>query len=108
MRDGSRGPLEVDVMICRVQAKIDRRIGDEERLVVIRFVNGDSIQHDDYLTNANATVNAMEFARVSKLGHTIEEALFNQYCGMRRAKPAWRMIKFAIGMAGTIASRCRW
>jgi hypothetical protein len=48
VRDGSRGPLEVDVMTCRVQAKIDRRVGPEERLVVIRFVNGDSIQHDYY------------------------------------------------------------
>ena len=84
VREGSRGLLEVDVMICRVQAKIDRRVGDEERLVVIRFVNGDSIQHDYYLTNADATVDATvdakEFTRVSKLGHTIEEALFNKFC----------------------------
>ena len=77
VREGSRGPLEVDVMICRVQAKIDRRVGDEERLVVIRFVNGDSIQHDYYLTNADETVDAKEFARVSKLGHTIEEDFRN-------------------------------
>jgi SRSO17 transposase len=77
VREGSRGLLEVDVMICRVQAKIDRRVGDEERLVVIRFVNGDSIQHDYYLTNADATVDVKEFARVSKLGHTIEEDFRN-------------------------------
>jgi hypothetical protein len=77
VREGSRGPLEVDVMICHVQAKIDRRIGDEERLVVIRFVNGDTIQHDYYLTNAKCSVEAKEFARVSKLGHTIEEDFRN-------------------------------
>ncbi len=77
VRDGSRGPLEVDVMTCRVQAKIDRRVGDEERLVVIRFVNGDSIQHDYYLTNADETVGVKEFARVSKLAHTIEEDFRN-------------------------------
>ncbi|MCL2118768.1 MAG: IS701 family transposase [Planctomycetaceae bacterium] len=77
VRDGSRGPLEVDVMTCRVQAKLDWRVGDEERLVVIRFVNGDSIQHDYDLTNADATVDAKEFARVSKLGHTIEENFRN-------------------------------
>ena len=64
-------------MTCRVQAKLDRCVGDEERLVVIRFVNGDSIQHDDYLTNAVATVDAKEFARVSKLGHTIVEDFRN-------------------------------
>ena len=73
VRDGSRGPLEVDVMTCRVQAKIDRRVGEEERLVVIRYVNVDKIQHDYYLTNADGTVTAWEYARVSKLEHTIEE-----------------------------------
>jgi tellurite resistance protein len=77
VRDGSRGLLEVDVTICRVQAKIDRRVGDEERLVVMRFVNGDSMQHDYYLSNADANVDAKEFARVSKLGHTIEEDFRN-------------------------------
>jgi hypothetical protein len=39
VRESSRGWLEVDVMICRVQAKMDRRVGDEERLVVMRYVN---------------------------------------------------------------------
>jgi len=73
VRDGTKGPLEVDVMICRVQAKIDRRVGDAERLVVIRFVNEGSIQHDYYLTNAEGTVEGKEYARVSKLAHTIEE-----------------------------------
>jgi len=77
VRDGSRGPLEVDVMTCHVRAKIDRRIGPEERLVVIRFVNSGTIQHDYYLTNADATVDAKEYARVSKLGHTIEEDFRN-------------------------------
>ena len=77
VRDGSRGPLEVDVMTCRVKAKIDRRVGPEERLIVIRFVNGDSIQHDYYLSNADETIDAKEFARVSKLAHTIEEDFRN-------------------------------
>ena len=73
VRDGAKGPLEVDVIVCRVQAKIDRRVGDEERLVVIRFVNEGSIQHDYYLTNADGSVDAAEYGRVSKLAHTIEE-----------------------------------
>jgi len=77
VRDGSRGPLEVDVVMCRVQARIDRRVGDEERLVVIRYVNVDKIQHDYYLTNAKDSVGVMEYARVSKLGHTIEEDFRN-------------------------------
>lgn len=73
VREGSRGPLEVDIIVCRVQAKSDRRAGPEERLVVIRYVNVDVIQHDYYLTNADGTVTVEEYARVSKLGHTIEE-----------------------------------
>ena len=77
VRDGSRGPLEVDVLTCRVQAKIDRRVGREERLVVIRYVNVDKIQHDYYLTNADDSVTVFEYARVSKLGHTIEEDFRN-------------------------------
>jgi SRSO17 transposase len=77
VRDGSRGPLEVEVMTCRVQAKIDGRVGRTERLVVIRYVNVDKIQHDYYLTNANDSVPVTEYARVSKLGHTIEEDFRN-------------------------------
>jgi len=84
VREGSRGPLEVDVMTCRVQAKIDRCVGPEERLVVIRYVNVDRIQHDYYLTNADDTVDVKEYARVSKLGHTIEEDFRNakSECGL--------------------------
>jgi SRSO17 transposase len=73
VREGSRGPLEVDVLICRVQAKTVSRVGLQERLVVIRYVNVDKIQHDYYLTNASDSVSAAEYARVSKLGHTIED-----------------------------------
>jgi len=73
VREGSRGPLEVDVMVCRVQTKLGNRVGREERLVVMRYVNVDKVQHDYYLTNANESVTIEEYARVSKLGHTIEE-----------------------------------
>jgi SRSO17 transposase len=74
VRDGAKGPLEVDVMICRVQAKVDGCVNDrDERLVIIRFVNEGSVQHDYYLTNADDSITATEYARVSKLAHTIEE-----------------------------------
>jgi len=84
VREGSRGPLEVDVIVCRVQAKIGRRVGAEERLVVIRYVNVDKIQHDYHLTNADEMVTEEEYARVSKLGHTIEEDFRNakSECGL--------------------------
>ena len=38
VRDGEKGPLEVDAMTVRVLAKQDGRIGPEERLVVMRSV----------------------------------------------------------------------
>ena len=53
------------------------------------------------VANADATVDAKEFARVSKLGHTIEEVLLNKYGGMRKTRRAWRTIRFVIGTAGS-------
>src|SRR4051794_31935802 len=38
IRDGERGPLLVDAMTVRVRTKQERRIGPEERLVVMRTV----------------------------------------------------------------------
>jgi len=70
VREGTKGPLEVSVLTCRVQAK---SITYPERLVVIRFDNDGKVQHDYYLTNADDSVGVREYARVSKLGHTIEE-----------------------------------
>ena len=41
VRDGERGPLSVDAMTVRVRTKLDRRLGPEERLVVMRTVEVD-------------------------------------------------------------------
>ena len=38
IRDGEQGPLRVDAMAVRVRTKQERRIGPEERLVVMRTV----------------------------------------------------------------------
>src|ERR671913_2082124 len=42
VRDGERGPLLVDAMTVRVRTKQDRRIGPEERLVVMQTVEAKS------------------------------------------------------------------
>lgn len=42
VRDGEKGPLEVEAIETRVRAKHDGRIGAEERLVVIRSVGPES------------------------------------------------------------------
>ena len=76
VRDAEKGPLVVEMVKRRVVAKIDRKIGDEETLVVIRTLEeSGSWKHDYYLSNAPATTSHREFARVAKAEHRIEECL---------------------------------
>jgi SRSO17 transposase len=77
VRDGARGPLVVQAVKTRVQAKTDRRRnGPEEILVVIRELQDDgTMKHDYYLSNAPFATALGEFARVAKAEHRIEECL---------------------------------
>jgi SRSO17 transposase len=77
VRDAARGPLVVEAVKRRVQAKTDRRRnGPEEVLVIVREKQGDgSWKHDYYLSNAAADTELGEFARVTKAEHRIEECL---------------------------------
>jgi hypothetical protein len=79
VRDGSKGPLVVEVVKRRVVARTDKRQeGHEEVLVVIRFRERDTrrvVQTDYYLSNATADTQAAEFARVAKAEHRIEECI---------------------------------
>jgi SRSO17 transposase len=76
VRDAEKGPLVVEMVKRRVAAKIDRKVGDEETLVVIRALEEDGTwRHDYYLSNAPVTTSANEFARVAKAEHRIEECL---------------------------------
>lgn len=78
-RDGSKGPLLVEVVKRRVVARTDKRQeGYEEVLVVIRFRERDTrrvIQTDYYLSNASNETHEVEFARVAKAEHRIEECI---------------------------------
>jgi SRSO17 transposase len=71
VRPGQKGPLLVDAMTVRVRAKQDRRVGPEERLVVIRPVGESRI--DYALTNAGAEVSLAEVVRAQRQRHRIEE-----------------------------------
>jgi SRSO17 transposase len=71
VRDGEKGPLEVDAMTVRVRAKQENRIGPEERLVVIRPV-GES-RTDYALTNADDKVPLAEMVRAQRQRHRVEE-----------------------------------
>jgi SRSO17 transposase len=72
VRDGERGPLRVDAMAVRVRARDERRIGPEERLVVMRTV--EAAPRTDYsLSNAGPEVPLSELVRVRFTRHRIEE-----------------------------------
>ncbi len=75
VRDGEKGPLVVEVVKCRVQARTETGgTGPEELLFVTRErqANG-TFKHDYYLSNADPQVPLAELARVSKAAHRIEE-----------------------------------
>lgn len=77
VRDGEKGPLEVDVAVCRVQAKLSRKLMPyEETLVIVRSRDGaTATKHDFYLSDAPRTTPLAEFARVALAAHRVEEAL---------------------------------
>ena len=72
IRDGERGPLRVDAMTVRVRTKQDRRIGPEERLVVMRTVEARPQTHYS-LSNAGPEVPLVELVGVRFARHRIEE-----------------------------------
>jgi SRSO17 transposase len=79
VRDGSKGPLVVEVVKRRVVSRTHRRQqGDEEMLVVIRYRDRDNqqvVQVDYYLSNAVPETLLEECARVAKAEHRIAECL---------------------------------
>jgi SRSO17 transposase len=76
VRDGEKGPLEVEVVARRVESKVERRVvGFEEVLVVLRREEGGTLKYDSYLSNAGRTTPLEELARVAKAEHRIEECL---------------------------------
>jgi SRSO17 transposase len=74
VRDGERGPLQVDAMTVRVRAKDKRRVGPEERLVVMRTVEAQPRTHYS-LSNAAPDVTLAEMVGVRFTRHRVEEFL---------------------------------
>lgn len=74
VRDAEKGPLEVEAVQRRVQAKSGR--GAAEVLFVTRERQADgAYKHDYHLSNAPPETPLAEFARVAKAEHRIEECL---------------------------------
>jgi SRSO17 transposase len=76
VRPGERGPITVECLKRRVQARTEeRRGGPEEILFVTRERSGETVKHDHHLSNAPANTSLEELARVAKAEHRIEECL---------------------------------
>jgi SRSO17 transposase len=75
VRDGEKGPLTVEAVKCRVQARSETGgSGPDEVLFITRERQADgTFKHDYYLSNADYAVELKEFARVAKAAHRIEE-----------------------------------
>lgn len=77
VRDGEKGPLEVEVVACRVQTKIAQRVMRyQETLVIVRCLDEAGVtKYDFYFSNAPRDTPVKEFARVALAAHRIEEAI---------------------------------
>jgi len=77
VRDGEKGPLEVEAVKCRVRARIETGgEGPDELLFITRVLQLDGTSKVDYyLANAEAATPLAELARVAKAEHRIEECL---------------------------------
>ncbi len=75
VRDGEKGPLVVEVVKRRVQARTETGgTGPEELTFVTRERQTDgTFKQDYYLSNADSGVPLAELARVSKAAHRIEQ-----------------------------------
>ena len=77
VRDGEKGPLAVEAVKRRAQARTETGgTGPEELLLVTRERQADgTFKHDYYLSNADPGVPLPELSRVTKAEHRIEECL---------------------------------
>jgi SRSO17 transposase len=77
VRDAEKGPLEIEIVACRVQTKIKRRMMEyDETLVIIRSLDTDgATKYDYYLSNAPSNTSLNEFARVALAENRVEEAI---------------------------------
>ena len=74
VRAGAKGPLSVEAVKCRVQAReAQRHVGPEELLCVTRVKETSGWKSAYYLSNASAQTPLEELARVAQAEHRIEE-----------------------------------
>lgn len=72
VRDGEKGPIQVQITTARVRARATRKPGPPELLIVTRTLARDpEVRY--YLSNADATTPRQLLARVAGTPHRIEE-----------------------------------
>jgi SRSO17 transposase len=74
VRDGAKGPLEVEAVSARVRARHLRRVGPEERLLVIRTV-GPEPDWTYSMSEATPETPLAELVRARSSRHRVEEVL---------------------------------
>jgi SRSO17 transposase len=74
IRAGAKGPLEVEAVSARVRARMSRRIGPEERLLVIRTL-GPEPEWTYSMSDAPGDEPLIELVRARLGRHRVEEAL---------------------------------
>jgi SRSO17 transposase len=77
VRDGEKGPLEIEVVACPVQTKISQRVMKyEEMLIITRCLDEAGVtKYDFYFSNAPRNTPMKEFSRVALAAHRIEESI---------------------------------
>jgi len=76
VRAGAKGPLEVEALTRRVQARDEgRRVGPEERLLVVRTTVEGKPKTDYSLSNASAEVSLEELVRAHAQRYRVEQML---------------------------------
>lgn len=77
VRDGEKGPLEIEITTCSVQTKIGQRnMTYDETLVITRCLDEEGVtKYDFYLSDAPSETPRKEFARVAIAAHRVEEAI---------------------------------
>ena len=107
VRDGSKGPLVVEVVKRRVVARTQRRQqGAEELLAVMRYRDRDQdavVKVDYYLSNAVPETPLWELARVAKAEHRIEECLQRS-----KSEAGLADMRCVTGRVGSIIKRFRY
>jgi SRSO17 transposase len=75
VRQGHKGWLTVKLATCRVRAKIENEVGDEEILIVSKWREDNGKPRCDYyLSWSNEPTDLHEYARVIKQAYRIEES----------------------------------